>query len=45
MERYCRSMPNFLAFETCDVDGFLVFSVPNAKNLVFEIPNANALIK
>jgi len=36
-------MPNFLAFKTFDVRGFLVFGVPNAKYLVFDTPNASAL--
>ena len=36
-------MPNSLAFEASDISGFLVFGVPNAKNLAFSVPDANAL--
>ena len=40
---YYSKMPNSLAFEASDISGFLVFGVPNAKNLAFSIPDANAL--
>ena len=36
-------MPNSLAFETSDISGFLVFGVPNTKNLAFSTLDANAL--
>ena len=36
-------MPNFLAFRTFNMDSFLVFSVPNVKNIAFGTLDANAL--
>ena len=36
-------MPNFLAFRTVDVDGLLVYSVPDVKNIAFGTLDANAL--
>lgn len=43
LERYCSSMLNFLTFKISYVRGFLVFSVPNVKYLVFDILDTNAL--
>ena len=45
LELYCLSMLKLLAFRTCDVGGFLVFGVPNAKYLTFGTPDASALIR
>ena len=36
-------MPNFLAFRIVDVDGLLVCSVSNVKNIAFGTLDANAL--
>ena len=41
---YCPLIQSILAFRTLDVSGFLVFGVPNAKNLAFDTPDGNALI-
>ena len=37
-------MQNILAFKTLDMSGFLVFGVPNTKDLAFDTPDGNALI-
>ena len=36
-------MPNFLAFRTVGVDGLLVYSVPNVKNIAFGTLDTNTL--
>ena len=40
---YYSLMPNILAFRTPNVSGFLVFGVPNAKDLAFDTSDGNAL--
>ena len=44
MRVYCSMFHNLLAFNTFHDGLFLVFGVPNAKYLAFDIPNGNALI-
>ena len=36
-------MPNFLAFRTVGVDGLLVYSVPDVKNIAFGTLDTNTL--
>lgn len=36
-------MPEFIAFGTCDMGGFFVFGVLNAKNLAFSTSDTSAL--
>ena len=41
---YYSLMQNILTFKTPDMSGFLVFGVPNTKDLAFDTPDGNALI-
>ena len=43
IEVYCSYVLKLLAYDTCNEVWFLVYGVPNAKNLIFSTPNTNAL--
>ena len=43
MRLHCSPMPNIMAFKTLDGDGFLEFGLSNAKYLVFDTLDENAL--
>ena len=42
LELHCSTMPFFLPFDTSHESSILVFGVPNAKNIVFDIPDEDA---
>ena len=39
LEQYCLPILKVLKFETCDMEAFLVFDMPNVKYLAFDTPN------
>ena len=43
LELHCSTMPFFIPFDTSHESSILVFGVPNAKNIVFDIPDEDAL--